>query len=98
MAAACAAACRANVLFFLTDVPGVKDAAGAVIANLSTDQIERLIQDDVVSGGMLPKLDACKRALKNGVDRVRILPAAQVEMLHDFYLTKVDCGTEVMVA
>jgi len=98
MAAACAAACRANVLFFLTDVPGVKDAAGAVIANLSTDQIERLIQDDVVSGGMLPKLDACKRALKNGVDRVRILPAAQAEMLHDFYLTKVDCGTEVMVA
>ena len=98
MAAACAAACRANVLFFLTDVPGVKDAAGAVIANLSIDQIERLIQDDVVSGGMLPKLDACKRALKNGVDRVRILPAAQAEMLHDFYLTKVDCGTEVMVA
>ena len=76
----------------------MKDAAGAVIANLSIDQIERLIQDDVVSGGMLPKLDACKRALKNGVDRVRILPAAQAEMLHDFYLTKVDCGTEVMVA
>ena len=38
MAAACAAACHANALIFLTDVPGVKDAAGAVIPWLSTKQ------------------------------------------------------------
>jgi acetylglutamate kinase len=98
MAAAFASACRANVLFFLTDVPGVRNAEGTVIASLNTDQIETLVQSAVVSGGMLPKLDACKRALRNGVDRVRILPAAQVEMLRDFYFTKVECGTEVMVA
>ena len=77
MAAACAAACHANALIFLTDVPGVKDAKGAVIPWLSTKQAEDLAAGSVISGGMLPKLDACKRALKQGVGRVRILPAAE---------------------
>lgn len=98
MAAACAAACRANGLIFLTDVAGVKNAEGSVIPHLTMDQIESLVQKSVISGGMLPKLDACKRALRNGVDRVRILPAAQVEVLREFYFTKIECGTEVMVA
>ena len=51
-----------------------------------------------ISGGMLPKLDACRRALQRGVGRVRILPAAQVEVLPEFYFAKVEHGTEVLVA
>jgi acetylglutamate kinase len=98
MAAACAAACHANALIFLTDVPGVKDAEGAVIPWLSTKQAEDLAAGSVISGGMLPKLDACKRALKQGVGRVRILPAAEAEALPQFYLTKLPCGTEVTCA
>ena len=42
MAAACAAACHANALIFLTDVPGVKDAEGVVIPWLSTKQAQDL--------------------------------------------------------
>jgi acetylglutamate kinase len=95
MAAACAAACHADSLFFLTDVPGVKDAAGAVIPWLSTTEVRTLIADDVIGGGMLPKLEACSQALNKGVGRVRILPAAQVEVLSQFYFTKLACGTEV---
>jgi acetylglutamate kinase len=98
MAAACAAACHANALIFLTDVPGVKDAEGAVIPWLSTKQAEDLAAGSVISGGMLPKLDACKLALKQGVGRVRILPASEADALPQFYLTKLPSGTEVTCA
>ena len=95
MAASCAAACHADTLIFLTDVPGVKDAAGSVMPWLTTKQAADLAAHSVISGGMLPKLQACGLALKQGVLRVRILPAAQAEVLPQFYLTKLSCGTEV---
>jgi len=98
MAAACAAACHADSLFFLTDVAGVKDAAGAVIPWLSMKEVNSLVADSVIGGGMLPKLEACSQALKKGVGRVRILPAAQAEVLSQFYFTKLACGTEVTCA
>jgi acetylglutamate kinase len=98
MAAACAAACHANSLIFLTDVPGVKDAAGAVIPWLTTKEVGTLVADAVIGGGMLPKLEACSHALNRGVGRVRILPAAQAEVLSQFYLTRLPCGTEVTSA
>jgi acetylglutamate kinase len=98
MAAACAAACHANALIFLTDVPGVKNAEGAVIPWLSTQEAEGLVANSVISGGMLPKLQACKQALKQGVGRVRILPATEADALPQFYLTKLPCGTEVTCA
>ena len=98
MAAACAAACHANALIFLTDVPGVKGADGSVIPWLNTKQAQDLATGSVISGGMLPKLAACAQALKQGVGRVRILPAAEAESLPQFYLTKLSCGTEVTYA
>lgn len=98
MAAACAAACHANALIFLTDVPGVKNAQGVVIPWLSTKQAEDMVAGSVISGGMLPKLAACKQALKEGVGRVRILPAAAADALPQFYLTKIESGTEVTCA
>jgi acetylglutamate kinase len=98
MAAACAAACHANALIFLTDVAGVKDAQGVVIPWLNTKQAEELTAGAIVSGGMLPKLQACRNALKQGVGRVRILPAAEVEILPQFFMTKLSCGTEVTCA
>lgn len=98
MAAACAVACHANALIFLTDVPGVKDADGSVIPWLSTKEAEDLAAHSIISGGMLPKLQACKQALKQGVGRVRILPAAEADALPQFYLTKLPCGTEVTCA
>ena len=52
----------------------------------------------MVRGGMLPKLEACREALRRGVGRVRILPASEVNLLPDFYTCKIECGTEVMAA
>jgi acetylglutamate kinase len=98
MAAACAVACEADALIFLTDVSGVKDANGDVIRWLEVNQISSLIQQAVIGGGMLPKLEACQQALRKGVRRVRILPAVEAECISDFYMHKIESGTEVMVA
>jgi len=95
MAASCAAACHADALIFLTDVPGVKDATGSVMPWLSTKQAAELAAASVISGGMLPKLQACGLALKQGVGRVRILPANEVEVMPQFYLSELSSGTEV---
>ena len=98
MASACAVATSADALVFLTDVPGVKDANGDVMRWLSLPTIAQLERDAVISGGMLPKLHACKEALQHGVKRVRILPATSAAVLPDLCSSRVDLGTEVMVA
>ena len=98
MAAACAIACHADALVFLTDVPGVKGANGEVLRWLSIDQIAEMAKSAVISGGMLPKLAACREALLNGVKRVRILPAEAAGCLPDLCSSRVAHGTEVMVA
>ncbi len=98
MAAACAVGCGANALIFITDVEGVKDADGAVIRWLDLKQVPEMVRAAVIGGGMLPKLEACRQALRGGVARVRVLPAAQAESLPLFYTRRLDFGTEVMVA
>ena len=98
MASACAIACRADALVFLTDVPGVRGGNGDVLRWLSIDQIAEMAKTAIISGGMLPKLGACREALLNGVKRVRILPAEAASSLPDLTSTRVAFGTEVMVA
>lgn len=98
MASACAIATVADALVFLTDVPGVKGADGNVMRWLSLKQVPLLQENAVVSGGMLPKLVACRDALMHGVKRVRILPASSASVLPDLLSTRVNDGTEVMVA
>lgn len=98
MAAACAMTCHAHVLVFLTDVPGVRGADGEVMRWLTLKQIPELTRSAVVSGGMLPKLSACREALLGGVQRVRILPADAAALLPDLCSARTPHGTEVMVA
>src|SRR5580698_3361299 len=98
MAAACAVATKADALVFLTDVPGVKGADGNVMRWLSLKEIPALEKAAIVSGGMLPKLNACKHALTHGVTRVRILPAESATVLPNLLSSRVNDGTEVMAA
>ena len=65
---------------------------------LELKQASELARTSVIQGGMLPKLEACGHALKRGVRRVRILPAAEAHVLPEFYFSKLECGTEVIVA
>jgi acetylglutamate kinase len=98
LAQSCASAFRADALIFLTEVPGVYGEDGSTLRWLSTEKIDELVKASVISGGMLPKLDACRRALRNGVYRVHIMAAQQTELLPGFFTQKMQCGTEVVRA
>ena len=98
MASACAVACGAHALIYLTDVAGVKDAEGTIIRWLDVKAIPQMVEQATVSGGMLPKLEACTSALRKGVTRVRILPASSAEVLPGFFTHPIACGTEVIAS
>lgn len=61
-----AVALGAERLVFLTDVAGITDASGAVLPRVSAGEAESLMASGVISGGMIPKINACLRALKAG--------------------------------
>ena len=61
-----AAALGAKKLIFLTDVDGINDKSGSVISKLSKAEAEAMIASGVISGGMIPKVNACLRALNAG--------------------------------
>jgi len=76
--AACAVAKAVNAekLAFLTDIEGLyKDIndKSSFISRLSASQAEELVSDGLIGGGMLPKLNSCISAVRNGVKRVHIL-------------------------
>lgn len=77
MAVACAASFHADKLFFLTDVDGVRDAGGNILAKLSASEAGALIREGVATGGMQAKLEAAMSALQ-AVPTVLIGPGAQV--------------------
>jgi acetylglutamate kinase len=81
MAVACAAGCRAARLWFLTDVDGVRDGAGAVAPVLDAAGARKLIEDGVATGGMQAKLNAALSALEQGIEEVRIVPGARPGIL-----------------
>jgi acetylglutamate kinase len=87
MAAACAEFIGADQLVYLTDVAGVLDG-DKVLAAISCEQINRLIDSRVVSGGMTLKLEAAKRALEGGVGQVRIVggSSAAAALCPDLYI------------
>ena len=73
MAGALAAALGAARLFLLTDVAGVLDKNGALLTDLAPADIGALKADGTISGGMIPKIDTCVRAVEAGVDAAVIL-------------------------
>ncbi|MGA0541080.1 acetylglutamate kinase [Neotabrizicola sp. VNH66] len=87
-AGAIAGALRADRLLLLTDVPGVKDASGQVMTQLSPEDIRRMTDEGVISGGMIPKTDTALKAIEEGVRAVTILDgripnAALLELFTD---------------
>ena len=72
-AGAVAGALNANRLLLLTDVPGVLDKSGALIPDLPLPQIPLLIADGTISGGMIPKVETCVEAIRQGVKGATIL-------------------------
>ena len=61
-----AAALKADRLIFLTDVEGVMDSSRRLIPRLTERQARELIRSQVIAGGMIPKIEACVQALRDG--------------------------------
>ena len=73
VAGAVAGALNANRLLLLTDVPGVLDEGKVLIPELSLTQIPALIANGTISGGMIPKVETCIEAIRQGVRGATIL-------------------------
>lgn len=73
VAASIAAALQAEKLILMTDVEGVENADGKLVTNLTTEDIQKLINSGVVQGGMIPKLTCAIQALSSGVHSAHII-------------------------
>jgi len=88
-----AAAIGAEKLIFLTDVAGIFDHSGRLLPYLSPAEAEALMRSGVASGGMIPKIKACLRAL-SGASTVCIIDGKQPHAL----LKEIEeggCGTTI---
>jgi acetylglutamate kinase len=81
-AAEIGAAMKADRFVFLTDVPGVCDAEGEPIPQLTTERARELIASGVITGGMIPKIESCLRALE-GVTEAHIADGRRPHVLRD---------------
>ena len=72
-ASAVAVKLKAAKVIFLSDITGVLDKNGELISRLNADKIAELKADGTISGGMIPKLDACLECVQSGVGRVHII-------------------------
>ena len=72
-AGAIAGALQADRLLLLTDVAGVKNAAGEVMTQITPEEVRKMTADGVISGGMIPKTETALAALAEGVRAVTIM-------------------------
>ena len=89
-----ARALQAEKLVMFTDVDGVKDASGNVLSALTVEQVGVLIASGEISGGMIPKVEACVRALDT-VPRAHILDGRVPHALLGELFTDAGVGTMI---
>jgi len=94
VAAELAVALGATKLLLVTDVPGVLNANGDLLSEITREQAAALVQEGSVSGGMIPKVEAGLRAL-DGVDQAHIIDGRQPHSLLLELFTEAGVGTMV---
>lgn len=95
VAGAIAGELAAEKLMLLTDVTGVKDRQGVLIASLSRQDIEPLIADGTLTGGMIPKVRCCEAALARGVAKTYIIDGRVEHAILLEMFTREGVGTEI---
>lgn len=95
VAGAMAGALKAKRMLLLTDVPGVKDADGRIIRQMTVDEAKGLIETGVATGGMIPKLETAMAAVKAGVEAVVILDGRRPHAMLVELFTEHGAGTLV---
>jgi len=76
LATAIAVAFKADSLIFLTDTAGVFDKNKKTIKEIKTSNVAGLIKDETITGGMIPKIQGCAKAVSKGVKEVWIADGA----------------------
>lgn len=90
-ASAIAGALKAESLILMTDIKGLlkdKDDEESLIKKVYVSDIPSLVKDGIISGGMIPKVNCCKDAIRRGVNRVfitdgRVKHSILLELLSD---------------
>ncbi len=94
-AGAIAAALEARKLIMLTDVPGVLDGDKQLLSKLTVEDIGKLVKQDIITGGMIPKLETCVHAISKGVEAAHILDGRQEHVLLLEIFTEHGTGTMI---
>ena len=101
VAGAIAEALGAEKLVYLTDIEGlrrtVSDAA-SLIRQTTPDDLDALMADGTIAGGMIPKVESCVHAVRNGVQRAHILDGRITHVLLLELFTDAGIGTMVQLA
>ncbi len=96
VASAIAGALKAEKLILLTDVEGLMDEKGNLISTIKASKAEKLI-DRVIKGGMIPKVQACIAALKQGTSKTYIIDGRIEHALLLEIFTREGIGTEIVL-
>ena len=91
-----AAALKAEKLILMTDVDGVKDKDGKLMATLDAAQAQQMIERGTIDEGMIPKVECCINALREGVAKTHIIDGRVRHSLLLEIFTRSGIGTEVV--
>jgi len=97
-AGAVAEALRAEKLVYMTDVVGVlRDLSDpdSLVTEATADELDRLVEDGVLTGGMIPKIGSCTKAVRNGVGHAHVLDGRVPHALLLEMFTRDGIGTMV---
>jgi acetylglutamate kinase len=98
-AGAVAAAMKAEKLVVVSDTHGIRtdpQDPDSLVRHLTTSQIDELVKNDVISSGMLPKVEACVTALKAGVNKTHIVDGRIPHAILLEIYTETGVGTEIV--
>jgi len=92
-----AAALGAEKLIHLTDVQGILGDDGNLLSTLNRKEAERLMDDNVIDGGMLPKVESSVRALRGGTAKAHIIDGRVPHAILLELFTREGIGTEIVL-
>jgi acetylglutamate kinase len=91
-----ASSLKARKLILLTDTEGVMDKEGRLLSTIKVGEVQGLIDDGTIRGGMIPKVHCCVEALKKGVKKAHIIDGRKDHAMLLEIFTRVGVGTEIV--
>lgn len=91
---------HAEKLVFISDISGIyrdKDDPASIFSHLDREEVNHLVKDEIIVGGMIPKVEACLFALEGGVKKAHIVAGTQPHALLLEIFTKSGVGTEIVL-